>query len=64
MLVDQEGLWWLGDFGSAVPKGQKIHSTTQVFAPEPCLIGKPAQPYYDWYVGVCTAVGLKHSKTR
>ena len=48
VFVDASGLWWLGDFGSAVIEGRPIHSTTLWFAPAKQLIGKPAKFQYDW----------------
>ena len=41
--------WFLGDFGSSRPCGEKVSSTTYSF----CNIdtrGKPALPQYDWYM--------------
>jgi hypothetical protein len=50
MFVDMSGLWWLGDFGSAVIREDPIISTSPWFAPSKHLNGEPARFYYDWQV--------------
>ena len=50
MFVDMLGLWWLGDFGSAVIEGTPIVTTTPWFTPSKNLAGQPARFYYDWQV--------------
>lgn len=50
MFVDMSGLWWLGDFGSAVVEGTPIVTTTPWFAPSKNLEGEPAAFFYDWQV--------------
>eukprot|EP00197_Chlamydomonas_leiostraca_P003989 CAMPEP_0202868806 /NCGR_PEP_ID=MMETSP1391-20130828/11090_1 /ASSEMBLY_ACC=CAM_ASM_000867 /TAXON_ID=1034604 /ORGANISM="Chlamydomonas leiostraca, Strain SAG 11-49" /LENGTH=412 /DNA_ID=CAMNT_0049549015 /DNA_START=115 /DNA_END=1353 /DNA_ORIENTATION=+ len=50
IFLDMAGAWWLADFGSAVKKGQPIHSTTHWFAPSKALIGRPAEYCYDWHM--------------
>ncbi len=52
-FVDADGLWFLGDFGSAVPVGEHIRSTTLWFAPLKPIIGTPATPQHDWCVCAC-----------
>jgi hypothetical protein len=50
VFIDAEGLWFLGDLGSAVRLGRPITSTTELFAPAPFrqLVNQPAQAEYDW----------------
>jgi hypothetical protein len=50
VLLEEEQQAWLHDAsltegrGPAVPLGQRVHLTTQVFAPKLGIIGKPAKP--------------------
>ena len=64
MFVDMLGLWWLGDFGSAVIEGTPIVTTTPWFTPSKNLAGQPARFYYDWQVidlgSKSDLVGTKH----
>ena len=48
IFVDQAGLWWLGDFGSAVSIGQAVRETTPWFAPKRNMSGLPAKVSFDW----------------
>ena len=54
-----DGLWWLGDMGSAVPVGQAVGSTTEWFSKEK-VTGKPAKPEYDWYMLAVALVAELH----
>ena len=49
VFVDMAGAWWLGDLGSAVATGEKVHSTTEWFSQEN-LTGQTAKPKHDWYM--------------
>eukprot|EP00198_Chlamydomonas_reinhardtii_P009986 XP_001699323.1 predicted protein [Chlamydomonas reinhardtii] len=68
IFVDAAGRWWLGDFGSAVPKGSAITSTTRWFAPPAAAkAAATAVPEYDWHmlavalvIEVLRRVGLGH----
>jgi len=52
IFSDWQGKWWVGDFGSCVPFGSPILSTTPGCYPQPVkeLIGTPAAWKYDWYM--------------
>lgn len=47
-FVNNDGDWWLGDFGSTIKTSEPILSTTQLFNPSRSLLGTPAMPQYDW----------------
>jgi len=49
ILLDQEGRWYLADFGSCVEKGAKIGCTTESQYPY-YLDGKCAHPKFDFYM--------------
>jgi hypothetical protein len=46
-FLGHDGHWILGDFGCAVQIGEPVTSYTESCHPEK-LIGKPAEPKYDW----------------
>lgn len=46
-IVDASGHWFLSDFGSSVPIGDKIASTTETWSPSSIMF-QPAQPRHDW----------------
>lgn len=47
-FMNQAGLWWLGDFGSAVSFGQAVRKTTPWFAPKRSMSGLLANVSFDW----------------
>jgi len=48
IFVDQAGLWWLGDFGSAVRVGEAVRTTTPWFAPMKNMFSETAMVSFDW----------------
>lgn len=64
VFIDMEGQWFLGDFGSTVPVGERVFSTTGWFTSFD-LIGSPAKEEYDWYMlAVMVAVELNRGDWR
>ncbi|GAQ87133.1 Protein kinase superfamily protein [Klebsormidium nitens] len=58
VFIDADGRWFLGDFGSTVPVGAPVVSTTRWFTAFD-LFGSPAKEEYDWYMlAVMLAVEL------
>ena len=49
IFVDSDMNWFLGDFGSCKPIGEKITSSTFQFYFEEYAF-KPAEPKYDWFM--------------
>ena len=62
-FADNDGNWWLGDFGSTIRKSEPILSTTQLFNPSRFLLGTPALPKYDWHMLAAALIKevLKHT---
>uniref|UniRef100_A0A7S0RS10 Protein kinase domain-containing protein n=1 Tax=Chlamydomonas leiostraca TaxID=1034604 RepID=A0A7S0RS10_9CHLO len=48
ILMDSAGLWFLSDFGSTTPVGQRVFSCTRGFYPGRDLVGSAATPEFDW----------------
>ena len=55
IFIDANGLWFLGDFGSAVKIGQNVTSTTEWFTAGN-WIGKAAKIEFDWFMLAVTMV--------
>lgn len=62
IFVDMEGVWWLGDFGSAISTGEQVFSTTTWFSSSN-LIGTPARAEHDWFMLAVTLVCELHKDT-
>jgi hypothetical protein len=48
VMIDHDGRWYLGDFGSTVTVNSPVRSSTFVW----CPVGKPALFKYDYYMAV------------
>lgn len=46
-LIDVEGRWYLADFGSSIPIGDKVLSSTETWSPE-SIVGQIAYERHDW----------------
>lgn len=51
VLINHDGCWYLGDFGSTVAAQSPVRSSTFVWYPQN-TIGKPALFKYDYYMTV------------
>ena len=60
-FVDNDGDWWLGDFGSTIKISTPILSTTQLFNPRRFLLGTCAMPKYDMLAAALIKEVLKHT---
>ena len=49
VFFDVNGVWFLGDFGSAREIDGPIRSTTECFYHTP-ILRQPARPKYDWFM--------------
>ena len=49
VFFDVNGVWFLGDFGSACEIDSAIRSTTEGFYHSP-ILRQPARPKYDWFM--------------
>ena len=49
VFVNNEGHWFIGDFGSCKPINEPVTSSTFQFCYEN-VVGKPAIPKYDWFM--------------
>ena len=49
VFFDSDGVWFLGDFGSACQIDSAIRSTTECFYHSP-ILGQPVRPKYDWFM--------------
>jgi hypothetical protein len=49
VFFDSDGVWFLGDFGSACEIDSAVLSTTEGFYHSP-ILRQPARPKYDWFM--------------
>ena len=49
VFFDVNGVWFLGDFGSACDIDSTIRTTTECFYHSP-ILRQPARPKYDWFM--------------
>jgi hypothetical protein len=49
VFFDVNGVWFLGDFGSACKFDSPIRSSTEGFYHSP-ILRNPARPKYDWFM--------------